>query len=742
MLPLPRRPATFLLAFTFLLGACADKKTAPTPGMFAGLERWLTPTAPTEPPAALSAPIAASPTVEPPRRIETIPARQRLGGSGARGGAPAVQTPSGEIALSFENAEIKDVVAIVLGDTLGFPYSVAPDVQGRISVSSTVTRGRVVQLLGGLIAQQGGALVWSDGAFQVVPRARARSVGGAVVGQAEPGGATVRVIPLRYVSADGLMQTLAGFADGGAVLGVDSARNAVIVEGSPEAVERLARTVDIFDVEWLAATSFVMVEARHSKPADLVRDLEATFRTAQGQSGTSLRFVPIDRLGAVIAVAQSPDQLREARAWIERLDQPASGEPRPYVYRVRHGRAEDMARLLRDLLDQRREGGTAEAGAIAPRFQSAELQSSTSTNPQSSDTAATQSARPSQSQTSAAAAIPTTTQGTETSGANASVLTETPAQRSAPVVAYGGRVRIVADRAANTLAILATPFDYDRLLPTLEKLDVQPRQVMIEAMVAEVTLSDELRYGVEWFLRNRLGDGYRGTAALDLGPLGIAAQQTGFSYILRNSTGEVRAVIDALAGASRLSVLATPNLMVNNLERALIQVGDQVPVITRSETVVVDQSSDRVINSVEYRNTGIILEVIPSIGADDQLTLQFRQEVSQVAPNKVSSVDSPIFSRRLLTSSVTIRSGQPLFVGGLIRDDGTTQRSGIPLLQDIPMLGNAFRTNNTTSSRTELVVMLVPTILDRPDDARALQNDLRSRLRLLRDVPLPPSPTP
>lgn len=742
MLSFCRRPAIFLLAFSLVLGACADKKTAPTPGIFAGLERWLTPPVPTEPPAALSAPIAASPTVAPPRQIETIPARQRLGGSGARGGAPAVQTPSGEIALSFENAEIKDVVAIVLGDTLGFPYSVAPDVQGRISVSSTVTRGRVVQLLGGLIAQQGGALVWSDGAFQVVPRARARSVGGAVVGQAEPGGATVRVIPLRYVSADGLMQTLAGFADGGAVLGVDSARNAVIVEGSPEAVERLARTVDIFDVEWLAATSFVMVEARHSKPADLVRDLEATFRTAQGQSGTSLRFVPIDRLGAVIAVAQSPDQLREARAWIERLDQPASGEPRPYVYRVRHGRAEDMARLLRDLLDQRREGGTLDAGAIAPRFQSAELQSSSSTNPQSSDTAATQSVRPSQSQASAAPAIPTTTQGSETSSANASALTETPPSRSAPVVAYGGRVRIVADRAANTLAILATPFDYDRLLPTLEKLDVQPRQVMIEAMVAEVTLSDELRYGVEWFLRNRLGDGYRGTAALDLGPLGLAAQQTGFSYILRNSTGEVRAVIDALAGASRLSVLATPNLMVNNLERALIQVGDQVPVITRSETVVVDQSSDRVINSVEYRNTGIILEVIPSIGADDQLTLQFRQEVSQVAPNKVSSVDSPIFSRRLLTSSVTIRSGQPLFVGGLIRDDGTTQRSGIPLLQDIPMLGNAFRTNNTTSSRTELVVMLVPTILDRPDDARALQNDLRSRLRLLRDTPLtvPPSP--
>ncbi|KJV09252.1 hypothetical protein VZ95_12605 [Elstera litoralis] len=537
------------------------------------------------------------------------------------------------------------------------------------------------------------------------------------------------------------MQTLAGFADGGAVLGVDSARNAVIVEGSPEAVERLARTVDIFDVEWLAATSFVMVEARHSKPADLVRDLEATFRTPQGQSGTSLRFVPIDRLGAVIAVAQSPDQLREARAWIERLDQPASGEPRPYVYRVRHGRAEDMARLLRDLLDQRREGGPTEAGAIAPRFQSAELQSSTSITGPTGGASASSAPTSSTTQTQAAT-VPTTTQSSETSGSTASVLTETPAQRSAPVVAYGGRVRIVADRAANTLAILATPFDYDRLLPTLEKLDVQPRQVMIEAMVAEVTLSDELRYGVEWFLRNRLGDGYRGTAGLDLGTLGLAAPQTGFSYILRNSTGEVRAVIDALSGASRLSVLATPNLMVNNLERALIQVGDQVPVITRSETVVVDQSSDRVINSVEYRNTGIILEVIPSIGADDQLTLQFRQEVSQVAPNKVSSVDSPIFSRRLLTSSVTIRSGQPLFVGGLIRDDGTTQRSGIPLLQDIPFVGNAFRTNNTTSSRTELVVMLVPTILDRPDDARALQNDLRSRLRLLRDAPLPPSPTP
>ncbi|WP_156995275.1 hypothetical protein [Elstera litoralis] len=162
MLSLPRRPAIFLLAFPLVLGACADKKTAPTPGIFAGLERWLAPPAPAEAP---SLPIPASATVEPPRQVETIPARQRLGGSGARGGAPAVQTPTGEIALSFENAEIKDVVAVVLGDTLGFPYSVAPDVQGRISVSSTVPRGRVVQLLGGLIAQQGGALVWSDGAF-------------------------------------------------------------------------------------------------------------------------------------------------------------------------------------------------------------------------------------------------------------------------------------------------------------------------------------------------------------------------------------------------------------------------------------------------------------------------------------------------------------------------------------------------------------------------------------------------
>ena len=237
------------------------------------------------------------------------------------------------------------------------------------------------------------------------------------------------------------------------------------------------------------------------------------------------------------------------------------------------------------------------------------------------------------------------------------------------LIGAGSEVRIIADEANNALVIMATAQQYRQVVRVLKALDIAPLQVLIEATIAEVTLTGDLSLGLEWFLDHRLGR-RRGEAQLDLGAAGLAPT-LGFSYLLRNGA-DIRLVFNALASESRLNIVSSPSLMVLNNQTASIQVGDQVPVTTQQQQAT--STTSNVINNVEFRDTGVLLTVTPRVNPGGLVVLELEQEVSDVAPGSANSL-TPIIQQRKIVSTVAVQSGETVVLGGLIR--GKRERNSV-----------------------------------------------------------------
>jgi general secretion pathway protein D len=288
-----------------------------------------------------------------------------------------------------------------------------------------------------------------------------------------------------------------------------------------------------------------------------------------------------------------------------------------------------------------------------------------------------------------------------------------------------GKPRIVADEKNNALVILARPRDYKMIENTVKKLDILPLQILIEATIAEVTLTDDLSYGVQWFFKN-------GRNAVSLSQIGTGAVSPifpGFDYVLGGSNAQV--VLQALSAVTKVNVISAPKLMVLDHQTAMLQVGDQVPVAVQQAKSVVNPDSP-IVNTIELRDTGVILRVTPRVNANGMATLEIEQEVSDVTKTTTSNIDSPTIQQRRIRSVVAVGDGQSIALGGLIRDNKTKSKSGIPLISDIPILGNLASWTNDTSTRTELLILLTPRIIHNPDQARDVTDELQRRLRAIR----------
>jgi general secretion pathway protein D len=279
----------------------------------------------------------------------------------------------------------------------------------------------------------------------------------------------------------------------------------------------------------------------------------------------------------------------------------------------------------------------------------------------------------------------------------------------------------VPDERNNALLILATPSQYRGILATLRQLDVVPLQVLIEATIAEVRLTDQLRYGLQWFF----AFGSSSATLSDVTSGAVSPLFPGFSYLY--SRVDARVVLNALTSVTDVRIISAPQLFVRDNAQARLQVGDQVPIVTQQAISVVDSDAP-LVNTVEYRDTGVILEVIPHVNTSGSVILEIIQEVSDVVPTESSGIDSPTIQRRQIASEVFMMSGETVALGGLIRDRQTQGVSGIPLLSEIPVLGNLFKTTSDNEDRTELLVLLTPRVVRNSQDAAALTEELRRRI--------------
>lgn len=646
-----------------------------------------------------------------------------IGQPASLGGDALVLDDAGDITLNVIDADIREVVRLILEDGLNANYVIDPTVTGSTTIrtSRPVPAMEILPLLSSVLQANGASLIEKDGLFQILPTERASLAGGQpstrLSLRAGRPGSGILLAPLRYADSLKLAELLQPFVANQGSVQADPDRNTLLIDGSPDQIATMSDLIDMFDVDWMAGMSFGFYPLERAAAPDLAFELDQIFGTGEelGSPGQPVRFVPIERLNAVMVIAKDPAFLQRAQSWIDRLDKIGEGdEEQIYVYPVQNGRAGDLAAVLGELFDIR-STAVGPDPLLAPGLEPVELQSSVldgDDDQQDVDSDGRGGARE-----------------RRRSGGRGQDRSLSPFFPFSPFDPRGlsegdgnPGTKIVADEGNNSLLIKAPPKDYRKIESALRELDRPPLQVLLEATIAEVTLRDELRYGIQWFFD---------TGNTDLVLSGRSDGSVdpffpGFSGIL--SSSDVDVVIDALETVTDLNVVSSPQILVLDNQTALLEVGDEVPIVTRqSESIDADDAP--LVSTIEQRQTGVILNVTPRVNGNGLVVLDIQQEVSDVNRTVTSGIDSPTIAQRRVSTTVAVDSDQTVALGGLIEEDVEQIRNGIPILADIPYLGWLFGRTTNETERTELLILLTPKVLPNTRAAVAATDELRKRLR-------------
>ncbi len=639
-----------------------------------------------------------------------------------------IEVLGSNIVLNFENAELRDVVEVILGQTLKVSYLYDPSVEGTVSLKTTgpLPGNIILEILETMLRMNNAALVIDENLYKIVPVSEV--IKGNLVpeiaegGESIPPGFSVRLIPLEYISALQMDKLLEPFLPQESVVRVDVDRNILVLAAAGYEMTRLLETVELFDVDWLKGKSVGIFRLTSVNAETIVEELTTIFGNGtDGPLEGVIRFVTVNRLNGVLVMTTRPDYLERAEMWINRLDRGSESGQNLYVYSLQHGKASDLASILTELFSDRRSKRDGATGQVAPGRQSVSLSSA-----DSSGTPATGRARNNQNSANNvpnAASRQTTRPSLATSGNKGDALSFSP----------NADIRIIADDVNNALLILSSEQDYRMVKAALRKLDIVPLQVLIEATIAEVTLTDELRFGLQWlFNTGSLGDGLDGTVRLTNGSDGsLSATFPGFAGTITNAAGGIRGVLDALEGVTTVNVISSPHLMVLDNHTAELKVGDEVPVVTQQQQSTINNSSN-LVNTVQFRDTGVILRVTPRVSASGTINMEIEQEVSNVVQAIDSGQLTPTISQRKVKSAIVAQSGETIVLGGLISEEETRTNAGLPVLSRIPILGYAFSRTEKSMVRKELLVLITPKVVRNAAEARRVTRELRDRLQGLR----------
>jgi general secretion pathway protein D len=664
-------------------------------------------------------------------------------GGGFIAGAAPLRRPGaiddqGDISLNFLNADVRDVVKAVLGDMLRLNYLVENSAQGTVTIQTNhpISRDAVLPALEQALRLSGLAIVKAGDVYKVVPSVEAPQQSGITSigsGNRERApGFGVEIVPLKYVGAAELQHLLEPMAPSGAILRVDSARNLLIIGGSEEERAALIDDIALFDVDSLAGRSFALFTLKAVDPKTMAAELGEVIGGKDSPLAGLVHLVPIEHMNALLAISPQPKYLEQLQSWVARLDHGSeTADQRIYVYYVQNGRASDLAKVLLQVLGSSEQIGTQSlvppgvaetiiappptglVGLPAPGMPyTGVLPLPVAPRPIFPPQLGSQQQTPPSRSVAEAGNAPAPDEGV-----------------SIPSLAD---IHITPEDMNNALVILATAKQYGVIEAALRKLDIAPLQVLLEAAIAEVTLTNDLRYGVQYFFKA----GKNQVVRTSTGTSVIAPSFPGFAYSFATNSN-INVVLDALEDITHVNVLSSPKLLVLNNQTATLQVGDQVPVATQS-AVSVQSPGAPVVNSIEFKDTGVILKVVPRVNEGGVVLMDISQEVSNVAATTTSTINSPTIQQRKISSTVVVQDGETIALGGLISDNRTRERSGIPWLQDIPVLGNAFRTTSDNDTRTELLVLITPHVVQGVQRARAITEELRHQMPAAETVIGPP----
>jgi general secretion pathway protein D len=644
---------------------------------------------------------------------------------------PGDKVVGAESGLKFEEAPLGDVVQVILREIVKVNYIIHPPIAGTVTLS---TQGDVpadyAMLLLEHSLQANGLMMARDtrGTYHVgrpeIIKGIVPAVRQVMANAPLPPGYGAIIIPLKYVGATEMATILRPFAGSDAIVRIDTIRNLLVMVGNRTQAEGWLDLVATFDVDLLKGMSVAVVPLKHISTKDIEFALRIMNTAASGApmpsaaastgaapsaasaASTSttptflgaLRIFPMETQNSVLIVSPRAAYLDEARFWLEKLDRPGSNinEQQLFFYPVQNGSATHLADVLAGLYSSGvtpAPQGSTNSG-VAPGLTQA---SAVSTGTSFSNSAATVSAAGGKS---------------NVQGNGLTTINLSPS------------LRVVADEINNAVLIYSTAREYAKVEATLKRLDVPLTQVLIEASIIEVSLTDGLKYGLQWMFSEQRGpDSVTGVLS-NAANAAIGATSAGFSYTLRNAGGDVRAVLNALAEKSLVKVISSPSLMVLNNHTASIVVGNQQPV-QAGQTIT---TGGNISSNIQYKDTGVSLSVMPTVNAGNMVTMQISQAVSDVGPVDVATGQRS-FLQRQIGSKVAVRSGDTLVLGGLIRDNGTKGKSGVPWLQDLPLVGSLFGANSASTDRTELLVIITPKVVRSDLDIRRASNGLRDAMK-------------
>jgi len=665
----------------------------------------------------------------------------------------AQRAPDGEgYELNFENTPVSGVVKVVLGDILGYGYLVDPRVQGTITLASgrPVARDNLLFVLESALKVGGATLVRDKRGYMVVPASDAVGTGRVETAERTEAGFGITVVPLQYVSATALSKLVDSFAVKANTIRIDPSRNLVLIQGSGADRANAAETVLSFDADWMRGQSVGIFPVRNSAPDAVIADLEKIMDSGEGGLSQSLvKLQPIARQNSIMVITSKPALLRTAATWIARLDKSDTVSTGVHVYHVRYGDAKQMAALLNDMFGGAGRGGGLDSATnqIAPGSGIATSASgSSSVAPQGGIQIPSARVQPGQSSSDSrlsggvggAGSFPAQSAqdaisnragpfGRQSPGTGLANFPGSAGANAGPSLLFN--VRITADTVNNTLLIYANQENYRTIEQTLRQLDRPQLQVAIDATIAEITLNDNLNYGVQVFLKSadvHLGDD-KGSAVFSAGTSTVLGRALpGFNFLVGNEASP-QLVLNALRQVSDVKVLSNPSVVVLDNQPATLQVGDQVPVATASATVL-SGTNNPVVNTIDYRNTGIILRVVPRINSNGNVLLDVEQEISNAAAGSAGSL-TPTISQRRVKSSIAVANGQTVLLAGLISENNADTRSGLPLVDQLGELGKFLGNTNKNKQRTELIIFIRPQIIRDGVDAMRVAEELRTKLR-------------
>jgi general secretion pathway protein D len=694
--------------------------------------------------------------------------------------AGAQQSASGEgYELNFENAAVTTVAKVILGDILGVGYIIDPRVQGTVTISSgrPIPKSVLILVLENALRMSNVALVADGGGgYRLIPAGDAQGAGPTTrAGADEQGGYGISAVPLRYTSAQTILKLLDSFAIKPGMARADTAHNLILVQGSGTERQTAVEAILTFDVDWMRGQSVGIYPVVQATAEAVIKELEKIMETGEGGLNHDLvTLQPIARLNAVLVVTKKPNLLRQAATWISRLDQANNAGASVRVYRLRYADARQVAKVLGDLFGSRSQGLDSAVNQIAPGGGVNTLSSDQLTSSGAASSPFTLNAPSGSGQStgggvggtggglgSTGSPLGSSPQGLGSSsiGSSGGLGGSTSSGLGGQLGAAGGQgqglgfglgqaqgqgqvginlpgLRVAADVANNSLLIFANQENYRLIEQTLAQIDRPQLQVAIHATIAEVTLNNDLQYGVQYYIQgNSAAFGFT-TSTTQSNPLNPVLPG---ANLLLGPPGGPRVVLNALRTITDVKVLSSPSLVVLDNEIASLQVGDQVPVSTGSAAILTNPTTP-LVNTISYLNTGVILQVLPRINANGNVNLEIQQEISNVANNANATTLTPTVSQRKVKSSVSVASGQTVLLGGLITETQNRSRNGIPILEEIPLLGQLASTNDRSTQRTELIIFIEPQIIRDSVDASKVAQELRARLRGSAEIAFPPGP--